>query len=216
MSRWSFTLLLLLLVGIAPVLAPSPTRATGPDSALLRAADLPPGWVVLSEGASAPSSYAWCPPGEALPVLPVARAARSFAGGVPGPLLYHEVLQFAPGDAVRALAAVRARPGPCTWALTEPDLAPMTFHLSALTDVALGDEAVRRELEAEWGDVVVAAEVLIIRQGDIVALLTHVAIGQADVRPDPALTTQWAAKATAWLQCGNEAPQPCWTAGRRH
>jgi hypothetical protein len=198
-ARLILALLILPLAGLAVVLMTRPALATEHDTALLTAAELPPGWEMISGEAPAPSSYAWCPGGAALPVVPRERAAGSFAGGTPGPLLYHEVLRFARGDAHRALAAVRASPGPCSWEVAEPGLGAMTFNLTAMTERALGEEAIRRELMADWDGLVVQADVVIIRAGDLVALLTVVTIDPDSAPPDAALSDQLATLAAAKL-----------------
>lgn len=195
-------LLYLLLVGVIAAGRPAATHAAGLDAALLDIADLPAGWSVLSEAAPTPSSYGWCPAGAMLPVAPIERAVRSFTGGSPGPLLYHEVLGFRPGEGSRALAAVRASPGPCSWSDAREGLAPMTFTLAALEELGLGEEAVRRRLVARWAALVVEAEVVIIRQGDAVALLTHLAVGAGEAWLDAALGEQLMARAAAQLRLG--------------
>jgi hypothetical protein len=187
--------LLLSVVGLVSLLAPAPARATTPRDALLTTADLPPGWEVLNEAGPAPSSYAWCPGGATLPVTPIAGAVRSFAGGAPGPLVYHEVLRFAPGGAATAMAAVRAHPGACSWSDAEAELAPMTFELGAMEELAWGAGAVQRRLIARWEGMVAMADIVIVRAGDALALLTHLAVGPADTVVDSALTEQLARRA---------------------
>ena len=193
---------LLLLVGLGAALVPTTARATALEGALLSTTDLPAGWTVLSESAAPPSSYAWCPGGAALPVAPVERVARSFAGGSPGPLVYHAVWRFRPGEATAALAAVRASPGACAWTDDEADLAPMTFSLTALTEWNVGEEAVHRRLVASWDEMVVVADVVLIRHGGDVAILTHLAIGQREAPLDAALTEQLARQAADRLVRG--------------
>ena len=194
-SSLRLAVLLLLLAVVGARAAPTTARAALRDGALLSAADLPAGWTVLSETAPMPSSYACCPVGAALPVAPVERVARSFAGGSPGPLVYHEVLHFRPGDASAALAAVRASPGACAWSDEQSDLPLMTFHLTAMAAWSVGEEAVHRRLVASWDEMVVVADVVLIRHGASVAILTHLAIGQGEVSLDPALTAQLAQQA---------------------
>jgi hypothetical protein len=198
-ARIVLALLVVPLAGVAAILMARMVAATDHDTALLTVAELPPGWEVISGEAPTPSSYAWCPGGAALPVVPTERAARSFAGGTPGPLLYHEVLRFSPGDAGHALAAVRASPGSCSWEVAEPDLGAMTFNLTAMTERALGEEAIYRALVADWDGLVVQADVVIIRAGDLVALLTTVTIDPGRAPPDPALTDHLAALAATKL-----------------
>jgi hypothetical protein len=171
--------------------ATAPADAAGLSVALLTDADLPPGWRVIDAGGPIPSSYAWCPAGAPLPVAPLAQVARSFEAGSLGAILYQSVLQFRSGEATQALAALRANASACTWAESAGDAVPMQFELSAATDLKLGDEALHRRLTARWGEVVASADVVVVRHGAFLAILTHLAVGDGHTRLDARLT-DWA------------------------
>jgi hypothetical protein len=174
----------------------APADAAGLSVALLTGADLPPGWRVVDAGGPIPSSYAWCPAGAPLPVAPLVQVARSFEAGALGPILYQSVLQFRSGEATQALAALRANASACTWVETEDDGEPMQFELSAATELEHGDEALHRRLTARWGELVASADVVIVRHGAFLAILTHLAVGDGHALPDARLT-EWASERVA-------------------
>jgi hypothetical protein len=171
--------------------ATAPADAARLSAALLTGDDLPPGWRVVDAGGPIPSSYAWCPAGAPLPVAPLAQVARSFEAGALGPILYQSVLQFRSGEATQALAALRATASACTWDESEGDVEPMQFELSAATELDPGDEALHRRLTARWGELVAYADVVVVRQGAFLAILTHLAVGDGHTRLDARLT-DWA------------------------
>ena len=178
------------LLGVAQ---PPAADAATPRTALLAEADLPDGWTAADAPGPAASAYAWCPGGSAaLPVSPIDRAGRVFSRGPVGPLVYQDVLQFAPGETHAAFAAVRAHPEPCDWAELTTDDSPMLFHLGAASELPLGDGAVARRLEAEWDGVLLSADVIVIRRGEFVAVLAHVALGRESVAVDTDLTRRLA------------------------
>src|SRR5215216_2557133 len=197
--------------GLTPLAAPATRAAPGTDAgspqlhaaelsaALLSDADLPSGWRVVDGAGPAPERYAWCPAGAALPVMPRAQAARSYWSDAPSPLLYHRVLAFRPGEAAGVLAALRAGSSACAWAETEADAEPMRFELGVAADVALGDEALRRRLTMRWEGGVAEADILIVRRGAFVLILTHVVVGAGPNAPDARLSDRVTERAVAKL-----------------
>lgn len=199
LARWAALTGVPLLMLTVLLFAPAPVAATDVSTALLSDTDLPSGWKVLGGAAEVPGNYAWCPSDEALPATPLARAARSFSSDSINPILYHHVLVFDAGGAAGALAAVRARPDGCTWEEASADAVPMRFDLSAAEELALGDEAFQRRLEATWEGMVVRAEIIIVRRGDSIAILTQAAVGQGASATDPRLTRRLAERAAVKL-----------------
>jgi len=188
----SFPVLVRGFVIAAAIMAAAVHAATA-RAALLAEADLPGGWTGTDAPGPVASAYAWCPGGAAaLPVSPIDRAGRVFSRGSIGQLIYQEVLEFAPGEAQAAFTAVRAHPESCDWADTTADAVPMIFHLGVASELPAGDEAVYRRLEAEWDGMVLSADVVVIRQGQFITVLTHVVTGRETMAVDAGLTRRLA------------------------
>ena len=197
MRRAVLILMPVLLLSSA-VIAPAPLSASPLlTSALLTAADLPAGW--RAEGApSRISEHAWCPL-EREGLAPLGRASVALAGGAVGPLVYHEVLHFSPAGAEQALAGARDGSQRCAWAETAADPEAMVFTLDEPQELPIGDEAVLRRLTARWESMVLEAHVVLIRRGELVAVLTHVTVGEGQAALDGQLTLVLAQRADARL-----------------
>ncbi len=190
-------LTLLLLLPSAAIAAPTTSASPLLTSALLTTADLPAGW--RAEGApSLISEHAWCP-SEREGLAPLGRASVALAGGAVGPLVYHEVLHFSPAGAEQALAAARDGSQRCAWAETAADPEAMVFTLDEPQELPIGDEAVLRRLTARWESMVLEAHVVLIRRGELVAVLTHVTVGDGEAVLDHLLTLPLALRAEARL-----------------
>ena len=193
---WSLALLLVLL---PPGSASRTADASTLPAALLTTDDLPPGWQAQGTWSASASDYDWCPGEAATADQAVEQMATWFTGGSVSPLLYQEVLRFAPGGAEHLMAALRRSQLGCAWEETSADAAPMVFTLGAVTPIALGDEAVVRRLVAHWETTVVEADIVIVRQQDHVTVVTHVALGQHTGTLDTRLTMDVAHRAAEKL-----------------
>lgn len=178
---------------------PTPTEADA-RAALLVSGDVPGGWQAQESGADN-ASNARCAAFELLDDhKPAAEAEASFAAGRTGPFVEHRVLLFADvaaaerhmtllDDAVRACASFGGDGGTGSFKSTSaPDL---------------GDDAAAVSLQARATGLELDGEIVAVRRGRAVSLLTQLAVKIANfggAKLESALTTELARKAAAKLQ----------------
>lgn len=178
---------------------PAPTEAEA-RAALLASADIPGGWQAQESGADNPSN-ARCAAFEALDNhKPAAEAEASFAAGRTGPFVEHRVLVFADettadrhmtllDEAVRACASFGGDGGTASFTTTSaPDL---------------GDDAAAVSLRARATGLELDGEIVAVRRGRAVSLLTQMAVKIANLggaKLDSSVTQDLARKAAAKLQ----------------
>ena len=114
-------------------------------------------------------------------------------------MLYQDVLQFQPGEATGLLAAIRAMPLPCAWDEHMDDGPPLRFDVRPLALATLGDESVALAITMHGDGIATEAEVVFIRRGELVTMVTHLAVAEQAATLDPALTQQLAQRAAEKL-----------------
>lgn len=99
-----------------------------------------------------------------------AKAAASFAGGMLGPFVQEELLAYEPDEAeavmARGIASVRACQG-------YTDDQGQKFNLSPLSFPDLGDETFAARLDVDGPSLDLVADVVVLRQDDVIAFLFH-------------------------------------------
>lgn len=158
--------------------------------ALLALDDLPAGW---TQAPSSPESDEDAQICDVRPSddKPLNRAKIDFARGQLN-AVSHSVASFAPGQAEAAFNRVTSILSRCTeW--TDPD--GTRYRLATQTAPRLGDQSYAFRLSADTANLSIAADLVYIRRGDLIASLGNIAVGQGSATADPALTEQLARRA---------------------
>lgn len=178
---------------------PAPTEAEA-RAALLTSADLPSGWQFDDDDSEEDSDDDVCPAFSRIRAIkPAATAEASFARGQSGPFVEHTVdLHADEATAQRVMQTVDEAVRECNrFSKSDPTLGSVEGTFALGTTPNLGDASVAASFRATSEVVEIAGELIVVRDGRAVSVVTHLGIGS---RLESALTTELARKAAAKLE----------------
>ncbi len=156
------------------------------SDAVLTLADLPPGWSAMAPGMSG-SGFRICGEeqgpsgnGDAVEV----RFQRSQSG----PFVFQSLLPLPPGYGPAAMMLLRDIFHPCEWDEFDPEGGIAAGRLSDLPFPGVGDDHIALRLDLEMPVFSLQGDIVVIRRGDAVAILVHLAAGAPVATVDSALT----------------------------
>jgi hypothetical protein len=183
-----------------PAVTPAGSAAAGDlQAALLTTADMPPGFVVTQDTGDAQKSGG-CPPLEA----DVESGARThaqvlFKADDLGPFIRERLLELSPEDAQKVVTNLRSAVDACRHFTSHDDtVGSIEFSVSMLSVDPMGDAtaAIRLTGRPTIVDLALYQDIVAIRHGDVVILISHVSMSSIDV----SLTRSTAEKALRKLQ----------------
>ncbi len=156
------------------------------SAAALTLADLPPGWSEMAPGMSG-DGFRICGAEQGPSGNGDATEVR-FQRSQFGPFVFESLLPLPPGYGPAAMMLLRDIFHPCEWDEFDPDGGIATGRLTDPPFPAVGDDHIALRLDLEMPAFSLQGDIVVIRRGDAIAILVHLAAGAPLATVDSALT----------------------------